>query len=75
MKIIKINEQQYRELLLNETLHYPEFLDKLKEDVYSHLCAKICEQIKKHNYSFEYVMQYKSEYTNEILFVLTYSHD
>lgn len=70
MKIIKINEQQYRELLLNETLHYPEFLDKLKEDVYSHLCAKICEQIKKHNYSFEYVMQYKSEYTNEILFVV-----
>ena len=30
-RINKINEQQYRKLLLNETMHYPEFLDKLKE--------------------------------------------
>lgn len=32
MRIVKINEQQYHSLLMNEEMHYPKFLDKLQEE-------------------------------------------
>lgn len=48
MRIIKINEQQYRELLLNETLHYPKFLDKLKEELLIRVSSEICKTKYRH---------------------------
>lgn len=33
VRIVKINEQQYRRLMLDEEMHYPKFLDVLKNEI------------------------------------------
>lgn len=68
MRIIKINEQQYHSLLMNEELHYPKFLDKLKDYVSMHVHIKIKEELKNKNYSFQFLLPCDSEYTDSIWF-------
>ena len=68
MRIKKINEQQYHSLLMNEEMHYPKFLDKLKEDVLIRVCAEIQSKIKEKIYKFEFLCPYKCQYIDEILF-------
>lgn len=75
MRIIKINEQQYKSLLLNEEMHYPKFLDKIKDDVSSDLYIKINEEIKNNNFKFEYTLEYSCEYTDNIVFDITINNE
>lgn len=66
MRIIQINEQQYHSLLMDEELHYPKFLDKLKDYVCMHVHVKIEEEIKKGTYSFQFLLPCDCEYTDSI---------
>lgn len=68
MRIIKINEQQYHSLLMNEEMHYPKFLDKLKDFVSAHVHVKIEEELKNKNYSFQFLLSCDCDYTDNIWF-------
>lgn len=75
MRIIKINEKQYKKLLLGEEMHYPKFLDKIKEDITLNLSLIIEENLSNNVFNFQYVMQYSCEYTDNILFDVTIDPD
>lgn len=69
MRIVKINEQQYRDLFLNETMHYPKFLDKFKSQVAYGLHHEIDNQIKQGIYDFTFILPCEDcEYTDSIFF-------
>ena len=67
MRIIKINEQQYSRLLLNEELHYPKFLDVLKDTVSAKAHIEIERQIACGNVEFEFSLPLNCEYTDNII--------
>lgn len=66
-----ITEQQYKNLLLNEKMHYPEFLDKFKEYVSLNVYNKMQNELKSNNLSFEFVLKTNCDYTDEIIFNVT----
>lgn len=68
MRIIKINEQQYSSMILNEEMHYPKFLDNLKNFVSMKIHMEIEEQIRNNNFEFQYVLPCNCTYTDNILF-------
>ena len=50
MRIITINEQQYSSIILNEEMHYPKFLDNLKNIVSMKIHIEIEEHIRNNNF-------------------------
>ena len=71
MRIIKINEQQYKSILLGEEMHYPKFLDKLRDDVSFSLYQEISKRVKQQEYNFMFDMDCDCEYTDKITFDVT----
>lgn len=75
--IRQINEKQYKDIFLNETMHYPDFLDKLKGDVTTAVSTKLIQLIrsKKQNDTFE--IKTECEYADKITVnvVVSYGRD
>lgn len=75
--IRQINEKQYKDIFLNETMHYPDFLDKLKGDVTTAVSTKLIQLIrsKKQNDTFE--IKTECEYVDKITVnvVVSYGRD
>ena len=75
--IRQINEKQYKDIFLNETMHYPDFLDKLKGDVTTAVSTKLIQLIraKKQNDTFE--IKTECEYVDKITvnIVVSYGKD
>ena len=68
MRIIKINEQQYRRLMLDEEMHYPKFLDILKNEISTKVHIEIEKQLSNNKTDFEFSLPLKCEYTDNIIF-------
>lgn len=68
MRIININEQQYSSIILNKEMHYPKFLDNLKNFVSMKIHMEIEEQIRNNNFEFQYILPCNCTYTDNILF-------
>ena len=61
MRIIKINEQQYRRLMLDEEMHYPKFLDILKNEISTKVHIEIEKQLSNNNTDFEFFLPLNCE--------------
>ena len=68
MRIIKINEQQYRRLMLDEEMHYPKFLDILKNEISTKVHIEMEKQLSINKTDFEFSLPLKCEYTDNIIF-------
>lgn len=66
--IVVINEQQYKDFLLNEEMHYPRFLDELKEEVSNFVYNNIIEKLQNKQTTFVFSEAVTCPYTSEIIF-------
>lgn len=65
--IRRINESQYKKLFLNEEMHYPAFLDGIKETVSNQLIKYIGDMIKHNIMDHSFVIRLDCEYTDELV--------
>lgn len=62
----RLNEQQYARMILNEEMHYPKFLDKLKGDVGTAVFSKLLQLIKNNVWEYDFPIIVDSDYVDVI---------
>lgn len=65
-RIIKINEQQYNRIMLGEELHYPKFLDTLKNEISAKVHLRIEEELSNGHNHFSFAIPLNCEYTDRL---------
>lgn len=66
MVLTRLNEQQCRKMFLDETMHYPAFLDKLKGDVYTSVSARIISMLNDGRMTDNFCIKLDSDYVDAI---------
>ena len=61
-----INESQYRDMFLNETMHYPKFLDTFKLDVGTRVCEKLKDMASNGIEHTSFTVSLNNEYVDTI---------
>lgn len=66
----RLNEQQYARMILNEEMHYPKFLDKLKGDVFVEVFTKIMQLISQKREEGLFSIKVNCDWVNTICVVI-----
>ena len=75
INMTRINESQYRDMFLNETMHYPKFLDSLKEEVCTKVASHIANMIKSGVCDDEFMLDVDCEYVDKIVMHIKLDRD